>query len=59
VHLVGFTIELYYDARTYKRQMYTDVSGLSQRRPGFDPVHSLMLLDTHISCIVSQIVASC
>jgi hypothetical protein len=22
VHLVGFTIEMYYDARTYERQIY-------------------------------------
>jgi hypothetical protein len=27
VHLVGFVIEIYYDARTYERQKYFNLSG--------------------------------
>ena len=27
VHLVGFTIEIYYDAQSYERQILTDVLG--------------------------------
>jgi len=26
VHLVGFTIEIYYDARSYKRQLHAQVT---------------------------------
>ena len=46
VHLVGFTIEIYYDARTYERQNYTDnclcgqslqLSVMKIIRPCFNP----------------------
>jgi len=39
VHLVGFTIEIYYDARSYKRQIIINV-----RRPSYKvPVNLITL----------------